>query len=293
MATNKKILVPIGFTDQSLVALQQAISVAKLTNSDIVLLSVVELPSAIKKLFSDYESEIDNLKDQLKRKLEDVKVKYCSEISNVDCIVSSGKIYKGITEVAKMLNAYLIIMGTDGSSTGVRKKLMGTNANKVIRTSHCPVISIKGDNLQEGCKTIVLPLDLHKETKEKVKTAIEFAKLWGSEIKVLSILINDDEFIKNKLLRNLSQVEKFISDSNIKCSSKLIEKNKSTKFFSSILDYSKSVNADLLIIMTQQEDSVSLNFLGSNANYLINNSDIPVMSVRPSIKKDTSSFGLV
>jgi hypothetical protein len=184
-------------------------------------------------------------------------------------------------------------MGTDGSSTGMSNKLMGTNANKVIRTSPCPVITIKGDDLQEGCKTIVLPLDLHKETKEKVKIAIEFARLWDSEIKVLSILIDDDEFIKNKLLRNLSQVEKFISDSNIKCSSELIKKDKSTKFFSSIIDYSKSVNADLLIIMTQQEDNISLNFLGSNANYIINNSDIPVMSVRPSVKKDTSSFGLV
>ena len=64
MTTSKKILVPIGFTDQSLVALQQAIRVAKLTNSDLILLSIVELPSAIKKLFSDYESEIDNIKNQ-------------------------------------------------------------------------------------------------------------------------------------------------------------------------------------------------------------------------------------
>jgi nucleotide-binding universal stress UspA family protein len=59
------------------------------------------------------------------------------------------------------------------------------------------------------------------------------------------------------------------------------------------LDYTKSVEADLLIIMTQEEDSLTLNFLGSNASYLINNSNIPVMSVRPSIKKDTTSFGLV
>ena len=74
MATTKKILVPIGFTDQSFVALQQAISVAKLTNSDLVLLSIVELPSAIKKLFSDYESEIDNLKDQLKKKQKKLQI---------------------------------------------------------------------------------------------------------------------------------------------------------------------------------------------------------------------------
>ena len=100
MTTTKKILVPIGFTDQSLVALQQAIRVAKLTNSDLVLLSIVELPSAIKKLFSDYESEIDNIKNQIREKLEDIKTKLCTDISNVECVVSAGKIYKEITDVA-------------------------------------------------------------------------------------------------------------------------------------------------------------------------------------------------
>ena len=293
MTSSKKILVPIGFTDQSMVGLNQALRVAKITNSEIVLFSVVELPSAIKKLFSDYKSEIDNIKTQLREKLERIKKDKCDGISKVDCMVSVGKIYKEITDTAKMINASLIVMGTDGSSSDVTKKLMGSNANKVIRTSPCPVITIKGSEVKNGCKTIVLPLDLHKETKEKVKIAIEFAKLWNSEIKVLSVLIDDDEFIKNKLTRNLGQVEKFISDQNIKCSSELVVKNKSSKFFVSILDYTKSVEADLLIIMTQEEDSLTLNFLGSNASYLINNSNIPVMSVRPSIKKDTTSFGLV
>jgi nucleotide-binding universal stress UspA family protein len=293
MTTSKKILVPVGFTDQSIVALQQAVRVAKLTNSGLVLLSVVELPSAIKKLFSDYESEIDNYKVQIRKRLEEINSKYCSDIPDVECMVSSGKIYEEITGVAEMIDAYLIIMGTDGSSSGVSRLIMGSNTNKVIRTSPCPVISIKGEEINDGCKTIVLPLDLHKETKEKVKIAIEFAKLWNAEIKVFSVLIDDDEFIRNKLVRNLNQVQKFISDSNIVCSSELVKKDKSSKFFVSIIDYSNSVDADLLIIMTQQEENDSLTFLGSNASYVINNSVIPVMSVRPSQKRDTSSFGLV
>lgn len=290
--SSKKILVPIGFTDQSIVALEQAVRVAKLTNSDLYLISVVELPSAIKKLFTDYESEIDKLKVQLRNRLEDLKNKYCSDIKFVECIVSSGKIYSEIVDFAKMIDANLIIMGTDGSDKETRNKFIGSNANKVIRTSPCAVITIKGKEFRKGCKTIVLPLDLHKETKEKVKTAIEFAKLWGSEIKIVSVLIDDDEFVKNKLNRNLEQVHKFISDQNIKCSSELIHKDQSSKFFVSILNYSKSVNADLIMIMTQQEDEFTLNFMGSNANYIIKNSDIPVMSVRPVDKKDTSSFGL-
>lgn len=290
--SSKKILVPIGFTDQSIIALQQAVRIAKITNSNLYLISVVELPSAIKKLFIDYESEVDKLKIKLRNRLNDLREKYCSEINNVETVVSSGKIYTEIVNCAKMIDAYLIVMGTDGSNKNSSNKLIGSNANKVIRTAPCGVVTIKGKEFREGCKTIVLPLDLQKETKEKVKIAIEFSKLWNSEIKVVSVLKDTDEFVRNKLERNLNQVKKFISDQNIVCTSELIISDSSSRFFQTIVEYSKSVNADLIIIMTQQEDEFTLNFLGSNANYIIKHSDIPVMSVRPVDKKDTSTFGL-
>ena len=44
------------------------------------------------------------------------------------------------------------------------------------------------------------------------------------------------------------------------------------------------------MIMTKGEENLDLNFIGSNARILINKSDIPVMSIRPAAKKDTSSF---
>ena len=48
-----------------------------------------------------------------------------------------------------------------------------------------------------------------------------------------------------------------------------------------VLNYSEKVNADLVMIMTQQESDFHFTFLGSTARSIINESDIPVMSVRP------------
>ena len=48
-----KILVPIGFSEQSIVALGQALNLAKIKNSDIVLLSVIKEQSIMQSLFSD------------------------------------------------------------------------------------------------------------------------------------------------------------------------------------------------------------------------------------------------
>ena len=58
-----------------------------------------------------------------------------------------------------------------------------------------------------------------------------------------------------------------------------------------VLNYSEKVNADLIMIMTQQESDL-LYFLGSTARSIINESDIPVMCVRPVKKLDTTSYEL-
>ena len=46
----------------------------------------------------------------------------------VDSMVASGKIYEQIVEVSSMINANLIVMGTNGSPKGVIKKFIGSNA---------------------------------------------------------------------------------------------------------------------------------------------------------------------
>ena len=291
MTSKDIILVPIGFTDQSLVALQQAVIVAKHTNSELFLLSVVEMPTALQKIFSDYEEKQKQFKEKLRENLVELSNKYCEGISNVKCLVSSGKIYEEITDVAESVGASLIVMGTDGTPKDIKKKFIGSNANKVVRSAPCPVITIKGKSISNAFDMIALPLDLNKETREKVTNAIQFARFFNSEIRAFSVsFANDDDSTKNKLNRTLSQVSEFITSKGIKCSTELVEISSSASFSGSIVKYSEDINADLIMIMTKGEENLDLNFLGSNARKLINKSDIPVMSIRPAAKKDTSSF---
>ena len=291
MTSKDIILVPIGFTNQSIIALQQAVIVAKHTNSDLFLLSVVEMPTALQKIFSNYEEQQKQFKEKVRENLLELSETHCVGGKNVDCMVASGKIYEKITEIAQSLNVNLIVMGTDGTPKDIKKKFIGSNANKVVRSAPCPVITIKGKTIAKSCKVIALPLDLNKETREKVTHAIQYARLFGSEIKVFSVSYsNDDDSVKNKLNRNLTQVNEFIATKNIKCSSELVEIASTASFSASIVKYTEDINADLIMIMTKGEDNIDLNFLGSNARKLINKSDIPVMSIRPAVKKDTSSF---
>ena len=291
MTSKDIILVPIGFTDQSLVALQQAVIVAKRTNSELFLLSVVEMPTALQKIFSDYEEKQKHFKEKLRENLIELSKNYCEGVSNVKCLVSSGKIYEEITDIAESLGASLIIMGTDGTPKDIKKKFIGSNANKVVRSAPCPVITIKGKSIKNTCDMIALPLDLNKETREKVTNAIQFARLFNSEVRAFSVSFSDDDdSVKNKLNSTLYQVRKFISSKGVKCSTDLLEISSSEIFSSSIVKYTEDINADLIMIMTKGEENLDLNFLGSNARKLINKSDIPVMSIRPTAKKDTSTY---
>ena len=286
------VLVPIGFAEQSILALEQAVNIAKITDSELFLLTVVEEPSSMQKLFSNYKESQDQLKGQVREKLEGLQEKYCSDLStDSDCMVSVGAIYEKIVEVADMIGASLIVMGTDGADKETRKKFIGSNAYNVVRSAPCPVITIKGKEHRSGCNTIVLPLDLQKETREKVTTAIQYARFWDAEIRVFSVLLTEDEFVKGKLTRNLEQVEQFIVDKGVKCQAELVHVSHDS-LSKAVLNYSEKVNADLVMIMTQKESDFTLYFLGSTARSIINESCIPVMSVRPVKKLDTSSYEL-
>ena len=67
----------------------------------------------MQKLFSNYKESQEQLKEQVREKLEGLQEKYCSDLSrDSDCMVSVGAIYEKIVEVADMIGASLIVMGT-------------------------------------------------------------------------------------------------------------------------------------------------------------------------------------
>lgn len=282
-----RILIPIGFSDQSMIALGQAFNLAKIKKSEIILLSVIENQNMIESLFLDDKTH--ELQKKVNDKLVEVGKKYAAEYDiHVETMVAKGRVYEKIIEVAEMVNADLIVMGTNGAPKGVMKKVIGTNAERVVRLAHCPVITIKGKDHKKGCDNIILPLDLENRTKEKVTLAIEYARYWGATIRVVSVLLKDRQEIKDKLVRNLNQVKKFISDANIECSSELLEGEKGKGLVSCILDYEKKFESDLILIMTRQEDVFS-NKLGTVAREIIYQSDIPVMSIKPHEREDVPS----
>lgn len=284
-----KIVVPTDFGEQSLIALEQAAHLAKMINGEITLLYVMETSGLFSRLIgSSHEEEI---RKEVNEKMDELIEKTEKEQGViVQKVVAHGSVYEKVAEVADMLSAKFIVMGTSGAGN-IRKRFIGSNALRVVRESQVPVITIKGKHHRDGCKNIVVPLDLTTETREKVNKAIEFAKMYSSDIRVCSVLFTNDEFIVNRLTRQLAQVKAFIEKSGIRCTAEIIKGIKGEESLGQIIvDYSNKVEGDLLLIMTQQETDITEYFIGSAAQEIINKSDIPVMSVVPSPKKDMTEF---
>ena len=275
-----KILIPIDFSNQSMYALTQACSLAQTKNSKVYILSVIEEQNKISSLFLDDQTDI--LQNKVKSKLNHICVEMQSKYNiDVEVMVAKGKVYNQIIDVSKMISTDLIVMGTTGSPKEGFKRFIGSNAERVVRLAQCPVITIKGQNLRNGCQNIILPLDLEKETREKITYAIEYARYWDATIRLVSVLLDDNQHNKNLLIKNINQAERFIKDAGVSCSAELVSGDKKITLGDFVFNYANENDGDLIMIMTKKEElSLSQN-ISVTARYIINNSEIPVMSIRP------------
>lgn len=286
--STKTILVPIDFSEQSLVALGQSYNLAKEYKAEIVLAHVMEDTGGISRFFSkEQDKEIEkNIRINLKKLADDVEKK-----SNVKTSIRipRGKAYDQIVKLAETLPAIFIIMGCDSNPSKAKKRFIGSTALRVVRESTVPVITIRGKQHRDGCRNIVLPLDMTKETKEKVSKAIELAKLFGgSAIRTVTVMQTKQKSIVDSLKAQAMQVRSFVEKRGLVCTTELIEKGKKKSIAETIIDYAKKVDGDLIMIMTQQEQNFTSLFIGSSAQEIINNSTIPVLSIIPAVKKDTT-----
>jgi nucleotide-binding universal stress UspA family protein len=154
----KKILVPIDFSDYSKNSLKYAVNFANQFNSEITLIYVVE-PVIYPPDFSMGQIAIPSVNAEwdlkAKEELEKLGKQEIPESIKVSIKIRTGKPFLEIIDTAAEENVDLIIIATHGHS-GVEHILFGSTAEKVVRKSPCPVLTlrepIKGFMFKEAMK---------------------------------------------------------------------------------------------------------------------------------------------
>lgn len=159
------ILVPIDYSNQSVIALEQAVSLSRVFESKIHVLNVISEEFSLAKLFGDIDKA--DFDKKAKARLDEFITEQSKNLEvELHPIQVHGKIYEQIVNTADVINAQFIVMGTAGADS-LKKKFIGSNALRVVRESHKPVITIKGKHHRKGCQNIILPLDLTKKPRRK------------------------------------------------------------------------------------------------------------------------------
>ncbi len=293
MTENKKniMLVPVDFSEISINALDHAAQVAKHFDNELLLLNIVEeyLITSLFKFGSNNDDKTQMAREQYLPELEALAKEY-SDKYGIKCHVEVrvGRIYKTVVETATEFGCDCIIMGTHGASGAAR--IIGSNASRVINYSTIPVIVVKSKKYPNAYKNIIFPLDLSIESKQKVKMAIHLAKSYNSTIHIIYNK-DSDEFLNNKMVANLRQVENIFIENNVEFKEKEVDESGSD-FASESLKYAEYTQADLIMIMTQSEDKDFTEYLIDTYAQRIVNADgtVPVMCVNPSRSGFKSEF---
>jgi nucleotide-binding universal stress UspA family protein len=281
------IIVPYDFTERSAAALEESFNLAKMTGLEITLFHVIRDNQNLFSAFGGERSKTmrQEYEVQVKNQLQQVATAASNESGNkVGVVISRGKAHDKILKGTHLLHSKFIVQGINSESVDSGSNHIGTTALRVIKKAECPVITVKNPRQYDGCRSILLPLDLTQETRQKVGHAIEIAKLFGATIKVVSVFWSTgDKQILAKLKNQMDQVTKFIKKDDIKCTGHIIEKTGNAKTLAPlILDYARDQkDIDLIMIMTQRESGLFDLFLGSSAQYFITHSEVPVMSIIP------------
>lgn len=273
----KKILIPFDFSETSELSLDHGVFMAKLMKAEIYLLHIVEtttFPSSISHAFSGFEKKVEEASnDNLKALADKLHTEHGIP---VQIITEVGKIYKRIVHVAKQAHIDIIIMGTHGA--GGHSYIIGSNTTRVVQEAPCPVISVQTHAKKVGFTKIAVPIDDSAESRQKVNFALEIAKKYNSNVIVIGLMKNGNEDYQRKFKIKIEQVEKFLLDHGIH--TEIIYKV-GDDLSKSTLQSSEEIDADLVVIMTEQEPSITGLLMGSYATRVINGSKIPIMTVRP------------
>jgi len=141
----KTVLFPTDFSNGARAAMDHAISLAKDYQAKLILLYVIQ-DISIAEWYIPSSLSVADLAEDMQKSAWNEMDKWITEVSakvkDVEKMVVRGVPFVEILQTAKNRNADLIVIGTHGR-TGIDHMLFGSTAEKVVRKSSCPVLTVR------------------------------------------------------------------------------------------------------------------------------------------------------
>jgi nucleotide-binding universal stress UspA family protein len=273
----KKILVPTDFSEHAEYALRVAAQIAKKVNAEIFLLHMLELPSQMSDMTTKGAEgpEIIFAIKKVREQFQVAKEKPYLEGIPITEAVQFAKAFEGIIESSKKNAIDLIVMGSHGVS-GFEEMFVGSNTEKVVRTSEIPVLVVKSDVQIASLKKLVFASDFSSEIEDAFPKALNFAEMLGVELHML--MVNTPNNFKTTAASEALMAD-FASRYGLANQVSLHTYN-DENLEAGILNFTDKINADLIGICTHGRTGLSHFFNGSLSEDVVNHSKKAVVTFK-------------
>jgi len=134
----RKILVATDFGPCAARALDLAVEFARALDGDIILFHCWDFPA----YSVDIEDYLGAIEREARRQLVIAAEELTARHPRTSSVLRTGVAWEQVLETASEFNADLIVLGTQGKR-GLRRALLGSVAEKVVRLATCPVLTVR------------------------------------------------------------------------------------------------------------------------------------------------------
>lgn len=272
----------MDFSEESIYALDFASNIAKINNAKIILIHVVDLPQyktsketgeVTEILSQEGEAYTVLLINRIKERLYDLCEEDRYQNIEMEEIITTGSFIKTLLKKVTELKVDTIIMGTSGSR-GINEILVGSNSEKIVRYSPCPVITIR-EPMNSNIQNIVFASDFKNTTDNLVKQLCYLQKIFNARLHLVKI---NTPYNFNPSSKDMSDIEWFIDKYKIKKCTKTVYNDMTEEM--GIKHFSFQIGADIIALGTKQHTGFSHLINESIAENVVNHSFIPVWTYK-------------
>jgi len=274
----KKILVPCDFSAAARHAYRFATEIAAINNGEVIVVKAIELPNLYGNgmpgqpySFVDPVAVISEWTQAAEKDFVMMQKAIGSTFANVSFRAETGGVTDTILQMIQAEEIDLVVMGTNGAG-GLKEFFVGSNTEKIVRSSPVPVFAIHNALHVSDVKNIIFPtsLDLTQNTLvEKIKG---LQQLFHAVIHVLYInyftttLISDSE-----AQASLESYARFYNLENY-----CLHVSRSANLEEGIASYAERIPYSIIAMTTHGSKGLAHLLMGSIAEDVVNHVSEPV-----------------
>ena len=300
----RKILFTTDFSECSETPKRFAVFLAQSYKAELLVMHVIERAAIGAQAYFE-NIPITPIYDQLKNNVEIQMSKQFTkeehDAVSITEIIEHGNTVQAITDCAQEAKADIIVMGTHGRC-GLNHAIMGSVAEKVVRSAPCPVLTIRNTGMGPRIQNVLFSTDFSEYSFSALPYAIEIARKFRAKLHQVYVIepfsydpLNPDryfpddklfEYVENSAHDLFQTLSKVSNDRGVEITQEVIA---GLSPHQEILSYVNENLIDLVVMATRGRSGLKYMLLGSTTERIIRLAPCPVLSVK-TFKDSTSKI---